>query len=61
MVRIRLAIFLLRRDVMLTVNFILYVIAFALTLVSGISGKVPLWVPVLLICIVGLITNVGRG
>jgi hypothetical protein len=43
---------------MFTVPFILYAIAFALTLVSGITGKVPLWVPLLLVCIVGLIAGV---
>jgi len=39
----------------MTIHFILVLIAFGLTLVSGISGKVPLWVPVLLICISMLI------
>ncbi len=36
---------------MITVPFILYLIAFALTLIAGITGKVPLWIAVLLICI----------
>lgn len=36
---------------MITVPFILYLIAFALTLVSGITGKVPVWIPLLLVCI----------
>lgn len=35
----------------ITIPFILIIIAFALTLVSGITGKVPLWIPVLLLCI----------
>ena len=36
---------------MLNVPFILYLIAFALTLVSGITAKVPLWIPLLLVTI----------
>ena len=38
--------------------FILVLIAFGLTLVSGITGKVPLWIPVLLITIAMLITTI---
>jgi hypothetical protein len=40
---------------MLTVNWMLALIAFVLTLVSGITGKVPLWIPVLLISIIFLV------
>ena len=36
---------------MLSVHSILILIAFGLTLVSGITGRVPLWIPTLLICI----------
>lgn len=36
---------------MFTIPFILVAIAFALTLISGITGKVPLWIAVLLLCI----------
>ena len=35
----------------ITIPFTLIVIAFALTLINGITGKVPLWIAVLLICI----------
>lgn len=35
----------------LTIPLTLIFIAFVLTLVSGITGKVPLWVPLLLVCI----------
>ncbi len=35
----------------ITIPFTLIIIAFALTLVSGITGKVPLWIPLLLLCI----------
>lgn len=36
---------------MFTIPFILVAIAFVLTLISGITGKVPLWIAVLLLCI----------
>jgi hypothetical protein len=36
---------------MISVTTLLLLIAFVLTLVSGITGKVPLWVPVLLLCV----------
>ena len=36
---------------MLTIPFILVAIAFILTLINGITGKVPLWIAVLLLCI----------
>lgn len=42
---------------MLSINFILILLAFALTLVSGITGRVPLWVPVMLITIVLLLVR----
>jgi len=35
----------------LTITLTLVVIAFILTLVNGVTGKVPLWVAVLLLCI----------
>ncbi len=35
----------------ITIPLTLIVIAFVLTLLNGITGKVPLWIPVLLICI----------
>jgi len=35
----------------ITIPFTLIVIAFVLTLISGITGKVPLWIPLLLVCI----------
>lgn len=35
----------------ITIPFTLIVIAFALTLISGITGRIPLWIPVLLLCI----------
>jgi hypothetical protein len=48
---------------MLTVTWVLFAIAFVLTLISGITGKVPLWIPLLLVCICGLIVGVpfARG
>ena len=42
-------------DDMLTINFVLILLAFALTLISGITNRVPLWVPVMLITIVMLL------
>jgi hypothetical protein len=45
---------------MLTVSGLLIVLAFLLTLANGITSKVPLWIPVLLICIVMLIGVVVR-
>ena len=39
---------------------LLVVIAFALTLVSGVTGRVPLWISVLLLCIVHLIMLAGK-
>lgn len=39
----------------ITVQLSLVVIAFILTLVHAVSGKVPLWIAVLLICIAMLV------
>lgn len=39
----------------MSVFLALMLIAFALTLISGITGKVPLWIAVLLMCIALLI------
>ena len=35
-----------------TITFVLAVVSFGLTMVSGITGKVPLWVPVLLLAVI---------
>ena len=40
---------------MLTVPTVLILLAFGLTLLSGITGKVPLWIPVLLLCLALLV------
>jgi hypothetical protein len=45
---------------LLSVQLVLVLIAFGLTLVSGISGRVPLWIAVLLLCIVHLVSGVAR-
>ena len=42
----------------ITIPLTLVFIAFVLTLVSGITGKVPLWVAVLLLCIAMLVPAV---
>jgi hypothetical protein len=34
---------------------LLVLIAFALTLINGINGKVPLWIAVLLVCVALLV------
>lgn len=39
---------------------LLAIIAFALTLINGINGKVPLWIPLLLVCIVLIITGIPK-
>ncbi len=39
----------------ITIPFTLIAVATALTLVSGITGKVPLWIPLLLLCIAFLV------
>ena len=44
----------------ITIPLTLVFIAFVLTLVSGITGKVPLWVAVLLLCIAMLVPAVSR-
>jgi hypothetical protein len=41
--------------------FILILLAFGLTLVSGITGKVPLWIPVLLVTIAMLVTSLPKA
>jgi len=46
---------------MLTIQFSLIGIAFVLTLINGIWGKVPLWIPVLLICIAMLATKIPNN
>ncbi len=43
----------------LTVATLLALIALALTLINGITGKVPLWVPVLIVCIALLVIGAG--
>ena len=43
-------------SILSSVPLILYLIAGGLTLAHGIWGKVPLWIPVLLICI-GLVVR----
>jgi len=35
----------------MTITLSLVLIAFVLTLISGITGKIPLWIAVLLLCI----------
>jgi hypothetical protein len=45
---------------MLSIPFVLYLIAFALTLISGITNRVPLWIAVLLVCIGLMIGGVVR-
>ena len=44
----------------MSVATVLVLIAFALTLVSGITGRCPLWIAVLLLCIVHLVGGVVR-
>lgn len=44
----------------MSVITIVLVSAFILCLVSAISGKCPLWVSVLLLCIAGLLQAFGR-
>lgn len=41
------------------VPFWLAIIAGCLTLISGITGKVPLWIPVLYICIAVIVMTGG--
>ncbi len=40
--------------------FLLALIAFVLTIVEGITGKVPLWIPLLLVTIAMMISVVPR-
>lgn len=39
----------------MTIQYILLLLSLALTLVSGITGKVPIWVPLLLLNIALLV------
>lgn len=39
----------------ITIPLTLVVIAFVLTLINGITGKVPLWIAVLILCIAFLV------
>ena len=39
----------------ITIPLTLIFLAFALTLISGITGRVPLWIAVLLLCIALLV------
>jgi hypothetical protein len=41
--------------------FLLIVIAFGLTIIHGVNGKIPLWIPVLLAIIAMLITAIPKG
>jgi hypothetical protein len=41
--------------------FVLVIIAFALTLINGINGKVPLWIAVLLLSIALMIQAIPAG
>lgn len=40
--------------------FLLTIIAFGLTIYSGVSGKVPLWIALLLVTIAMLITAIPK-
>jgi hypothetical protein len=44
-----------------SVPFILFLIAFALCLISGITGKVPLWIALLLTIIGLLVMSLPKG
>ena len=46
---------------MLTVQFLLAIGAFICTLVSAAVGRVPLWVAVLLLCIIELLRTIPLG
>jgi len=41
---------------MLSIVCLLWLAAFIATLISAITGKCPLWVAVLIVCIAGLLT-----
>ena len=45
---------------MITIPLILVFIAFILTLVNGVTGKVPLWIAVLLLCIAMMVPAIVR-
>ena len=42
-----------------TVPFFLYLLAGALTVASAITPRIPLWIPVLLVCVGLLVTSGG--
>lgn len=44
----------------MTISFLLYLAAFGTTIVSAI-GRCPLWVPVVLLCIAGLLQTLPVG
>ncbi len=46
---------------MYSVTTVLIVLAFVFTLISAISGKVPLWIAVLLLCLAGLVGVLVKG
>lgn len=39
---------------------LLTLIAFGLTLIHGVNGKIPIWIPVLLLCIIHLLMSAAR-
>ena len=45
---------------MLTVLLLLFLAAFLLTIASAI-GRCPLWIPVLLVCVAGLLQHLPLG
>ena len=45
---------------MITIPLTLVFIAFVLTLVNGVTGKVPLWIAVLLLCIAMMVPAIVR-
>lgn len=45
---------------MITIPLTLVFIAFILTLVNGVTGKVPLWIAVLLLCIAMMVPAIVR-
>ena len=45
---------------MITIPLTLVFIAFILTLVNGVTGKIPLWIAVLLLCIAMMVPAIVR-
>ena len=43
---------------MISVTVLLVLIAMVLTMISGMTGKVPLWIPVLFVCLALLVGTV---